>query len=290
MIGKAPLDDEELGDSFVTPEDEESDEPEGGGGLFGSDGSDMGFRRLEQEGFPIQDRSECDGQVIEGPQGGLRCIPADGGGKQSAQDAQERVQELVDSDLEGEELKNELETVVADETGADEVDLSGFSDKQAAQTSEAFAALGAAGETEGITEISTNISEEMTSRSAMANYDPFDQAIRMDADSFTQENAEQWNDEGFLAGGGLNHMVAHEVGHHNHFAKDVDGQSAGMQAQTQEIPEQAQAAFAEQVSVYAVENPNEMVAELYAMQVNGEELSTGMENAYERFNGPEVNV
>ena len=80
------------------------------------------------------------------------------------------------------------------------------------------------------------------------------------------------------------------MGHHRHFQNEIDGQSAGMQAQAQEIPEDARAAFAEDVSVYAVENPNEMVAELYAMQVQGEELTTGMENAYEEFGGPEVNV
>jgi len=45
-LGMAPIDDDELGESYVVPEDEESDEPEGGG-LFGSDGGGTDFRDLQ---------------------------------------------------------------------------------------------------------------------------------------------------------------------------------------------------------------------------------------------------
>jgi hypothetical protein len=43
-LGMAPIDDEELGESYVTPEDEESDDPAGDGPLFGSDEGDTDFR------------------------------------------------------------------------------------------------------------------------------------------------------------------------------------------------------------------------------------------------------
>jgi hypothetical protein len=46
-LGMAPIDDEELGESYVVPEDEESDDPEGGGPLFGSDEGDTDFRLAE---------------------------------------------------------------------------------------------------------------------------------------------------------------------------------------------------------------------------------------------------
>jgi hypothetical protein len=290
MLGRSEIEDEEIGQGFQTPAEQEKPEEEQGGGLFGSSPSDTDFRSLQQRGNPISDPSECNGTVIEGPQGGLRCIPDGEAGGEETQEAQQEIRDIVESDLEGEELKNELEESVSEITGAETVDMQNFSDEQAAKTSEALAALGAAGETEGITKISTDVSEEMSERRAMANYDPFSQSITFDPDSFTEENAARWNGEGFLAGDSIQHLVAHEVGHHQHFQSEVDGQSAGMQAQAQEIPEEAKPEFAEQVSVYAVENPNEMVAELYAMQVQGEELSTGMENAYEEFNGPDIAV
>jgi len=213
----------------------------------------------------------------------LRC----GGAGDS--EARQRVQDIAESDAPTDEKKAELESAVSDTTGVDNVNFDDFDEQQAVEASDAFVALGEAGETEGIQGITTDTTELGDSEAA-ANYDPFDQTIRIDADQFTEEKAQEWGDSGFLAGDSIRHLVAHEVGHHNHFTKEVDGQSAGMQAQAQEIPEQAKQPFAEDVSVYAVENPNEMVAELYAMKVSGEELSTGMENAYEMFNGPEVDV
>ena len=290
-----PLEDEEIAQSYRSPEsvEEAEEEDQGGdmGGLFGSAPSDTDFRSLETRGHPISDPDECNGQVIEGPQGGLRCIPEGGGSSdESVSDAQSQVQEVAESDMSGEELKDELSGVVSETTGAENVDLSGFEDEQAVQVSAAFASLGAAGETDGLQEITTDVSDDMADRRAMANYDPFSQSIQIDPESFTDEKAQEWGDNGWLAGDSVEHLVAHEVGHHQHFQKDVDGQSAGMQAQVQEIPEDAKPEFAEQVSVYATENANEMVAELYAMQIRGEELTTGMENAYEAFNGPEVNL
>ena len=242
----------------------------------------------------ISDRSEAPegATIIEGDRGGLYYIPAGGDDSDQTGDseARQRVQDIAESDASEDEKKAELESVVSDTTGVESVNFDNFDEQQATATSDALVALGEAGETDGIQEISTDVTEEMSNSNAMANYDPFDQTIRFDPDSFTEEKAQEWGGNGFLAGDSIRHLVAHEVGHHRHFQNQIDGQSAGMQAQAQEIPEGARAAFAEDVSVYAVENPNEMVAELYAMQVQGEELTTGMENAYEEFGGPEVDV
>ena len=242
----------------------------------------------------ISDRSEAPegATIIEGDRGGLYYIPAGGDDSDQTGDseARQQVEEIAESDASPDEKKSELESVVSDATGAESVNLQEFDEEQATATSDALAALGEAGETDGIQEITTDVTAEMSESKAMANYDPFEETIRFDPDSFTEENAQEWGNNGFLAGDSIQHLVAHEVGHHRHFQNEIDGQSAGMQAQAQEIPEDAREPFAEQVSVYAVENPNEMVAELYAMQVQGEDMTTGMENAYEEFGGPEVNV
>lgn len=254
-------------------------------------------RRLQSvpdDAVSISDPSEApeDASIIQGPGGGTYYIPGggdvEGGSGGSETDA--RIDDIVSSDAADSEKKSELEGVVTDSTGVESVDLGGFDVEQSENAARAFAALGDAGQTDGLEAISATPSDEMQEHDAAGNYDPFSREIRFDPDSFTEEKAEEWGESGYLAGDDLNHVVAHEVGHHRHFQNEVDGQSAGMQAQTQEIPADAEQAFAEEVSVYAVKNPNEMVAELYAMQVHGEELTTGMENAYEEFGGPEVDV
>jgi ssRNA-specific RNase YbeY (16S rRNA maturation enzyme) len=250
--------------------------------------------KVPDNAVSISERSEApDGaSVITGPRGGLHYIPAgdddsDAGGDSKAR---QRVQDIAESGAPEDEKKAELESVVSDTTGVESVNFDNFDEQQATDTSDALVALGDAGETDGIQEITTDVSDEMAERDSVANYDPFDQTIRFDSESFTQEKAQEWSDQGYLAGDSIQHLVAHEVGHARHFQKEVEGQSAGMQAQAQEIPEAAREPFAEQVSVYAVENANEMVAELYAMQVQGEDMTVGMENAYDQFNGPEVNI
>jgi hypothetical protein len=78
------IDDEEMAESYRPPKqiEEAEEEDQQQGGLFGSDPSGTGFRRLA-EGYPISDPSECNGSVVEGPQGGLRCIPSGQGGGES---------------------------------------------------------------------------------------------------------------------------------------------------------------------------------------------------------------
>ena len=73
-----PLEDDEKGEGFQTPADEEAPEDEGGG-LFGSAPSDSRFRNLKvpDNAVSISDRSEAPegAQVIEGDRGGLYYIP-----------------------------------------------------------------------------------------------------------------------------------------------------------------------------------------------------------------------
>lgn len=76
---------EELEGDFGKPEQANDDEGFGGGGFF----SDDGMRQLQEipdNAYPIQDRSECDGQVVTGPRGGLKCIPEEDGGSGNGRD------------------------------------------------------------------------------------------------------------------------------------------------------------------------------------------------------------
>jgi hypothetical protein len=86
-LDREPVEDEEIGESFREPREVEgpdeqpAEEGVGGGGGFFSDS-----RALQTRGNPISDPDECGGTVIEGPQGGLRCIP-EGEGQDSESDA-----------------------------------------------------------------------------------------------------------------------------------------------------------------------------------------------------------
>lgn len=82
-----PLEDDEISDAYRSPEaieeaEEGPDEPgglPGGGGGFFSDG--RALQEVPDNANPISDRSECpDGNVIQGPRGGLYCVPTGDGG------------------------------------------------------------------------------------------------------------------------------------------------------------------------------------------------------------------
>jgi hypothetical protein len=289
--------DEEIADSYLEPAQQEKQEAQGGGdGPLGGGGGLFNSGRslaVPDAAVSISDRSEApdDASVITGDRGGLYYVPAgeDKDTDTNTAAARQEIKEIAESGATGDELTGQLETSVKDQTGANTVNLSGLDDEDAVEVSDTLATLGAAGETEGLNEITTD-TDDLGDRSPLANYSPFEQKVTIDPDQLSEAELEEAGQMGAYAGDNIDHLISHEIGHHNHFRKEVDGESAGMQAQAQEIPEAAVPEFAESVSVYAVENPNEMVAELYAMQVRGESLDTGMQNAYETFNGPDVDV
>lgn len=80
----------------------------------GAELSDADFRGLA-EGYPIQDRSECDGQVVEGPRGGLRCIPPGEGGESVASP-----DDIPEGGFSDEELPGVVDDVTPDANAVDE--------------------------------------------------------------------------------------------------------------------------------------------------------------------------
>ena len=298
-LGREPVDESEGGFKADVVEGDDGGDL---GGLLSQSANMAGGsgnvirRSATPEGIPsnasrVSDSSECTGNTIEGPRGGLYCVPeGEEGVAASPEEAAQEVQEIVNNSDSPTQAVEQLGDYLESATGAETVDLSGFDAERAADISEATATLAAVGETENINAILSEPTEQMNEQDAAGNYDPFSREIRLNPESLSRENIQAWAENNHLAGDSIQHIVIHEIGHHRHFQKRVNGESAGMQAQTQTIPEDAKPAFAEAVSTYSIENANEMVAELYAMQVSGEELTTGMKNAYELFNGPEVNL
>jgi len=117
-LDREPAEDEDIGESFREPREVEQPEgqpgeEEGGGigGLFSAP------RALQTRGNPIQDPDECGGTVIEGPQGGLRCIPEGEGGEEDGGTATPSVDgpnDIPEGGFSDEELVDVVDDVVPD--------------------------------------------------------------------------------------------------------------------------------------------------------------------------------
>ena len=281
----------------------------GGGGLFGSvddpDDADVSIEaRKDDDGVRLQINTDHDHNAkaevpdnavsisdpSEAPEG-ARTVTGPGGGDYyippgESSGGQATIDDIMSSDMSEEEKKSELSNAVVDETGIEEADLSNFDTNQAEDVSRALVSVSEY--TDGILKVGSSPTEEMAERKAAGNYDPFSQEIQLDPESITNEQASEWADQGFIAGDSVEHLVAHEVGHHNHFQNEVDGQSSGMAAQVEEIPDDSKAAIADTFSAYAATNANELVAEAFAVKVTGGDVPTGIQNGYEQFGGPEL--
>lgn len=97
LFDYAKLDDEEEGEAFQPPgQEEEGGLPGGaGGGGFFSDGRLLA--QVPDNATSIDSPDECDGNVIEGPQGGMYCVPSDSGdGGDDTEPDSEIVEDLPD--------------------------------------------------------------------------------------------------------------------------------------------------------------------------------------------------
>jgi hypothetical protein len=292
-LGMAPIDDEELGESYVTPEDEQSDDP-GGDGLFGSDGRDTGFRHLQTpEGVPdnaqgpVKDKSEIpDGaQTFEGPQGGTYFVPSgeDADVQQSPEQIQQEVSELVES---GNQVQ--LENFVSDNVGASEVVIpKDIDDEQKTRMVSTLAHAGQSGMTEQIDEVRT------TRGGGEAFFDPQDRALNINPD-VNERDMEGWRDEGVAAGDDAEWLMLHEIGH----AEVLDELSIDQIAEYQEQPLSVapdgdfpvlenMELVEDEVGEYATTSVSEFLAETYAGLAQGQDYSDELMELYEGYGGPD---
>jgi len=284
-----PLEDDEKGEGFQTPADEEAPEDEGGG-LFGSAPSDTDFRGLA-EGYPIDDRSECDGQVVEGPRGGLRCIPPGEGGEESGTEVESQTQQIddiVSSNQADWKKRDELQDLVTDQTPIDSARFDNFTPEQAATASKSLVKLNSADQLEGLSGVVSSLSESTKDASggtAAHAYKPRRKTVELSPEYLSEEQAQEWFEDNHLAGDSVNHMVAHEVGHHQHYEQDRNGEFDMSEASDYEMSPQEKNMVETELSTYAATSIGEFVAEAYAVKASGEELSPPLEDMYQEFGG-----
>jgi hypothetical protein len=289
-----PVEDDEIGGSYRTPAEEEAPDDAGGGGLFGSAPSDTDFRSLA-EGYPISDRSECDGQVVEGPQGGLRCIPS---GESGAEDdaVADGLDELAEEADSPEEFAKQTMETIEEGTG---MKISGDVDTLDEEQTKALATgINSISKTdpdrlEEFSEFSQDVSRSLlddslrvdnnTMSSSHANYNSQHMFVNINSNGFDakEEDAE------FLVADAENmreEIAIHEFGHAFHdMALDEVG-SDFSEIRDVELPEDR---LEQEISPYAAETPTEAVAEMFLYQSKGNELPDDLNELYADLNGPE---
>jgi hypothetical protein len=114
---------EDLEGEYGKAATEQPPQPQGetGGGLF-SQRRDGDYRQMA-EGYPISDRSECDGTVVKGPQGGLRCVPTGSGGSEESGASVSGPEDIPEGGFSDDELPNVVDDITPDANAVDEGDV-----------------------------------------------------------------------------------------------------------------------------------------------------------------------
>lgn len=311
----APIEDEELAESYRSPKavEEAEEEPDDGGmgGLFGSSPSDTDFRELQTRGHPISNPDECDGQVIEGPQGGLRCIPEGeesgdtGDGEQrdvSPSDptiSRENIGELREQSDSKEEFAEAVTGAISEQLGIQTNDITEeeFTEEQIESVGAGFDMLTRADE-ERMQELGAFLDDvssyqledglrivnnEMAGNHAQ--YSSQHKFIEINTNGFEEVSEE---DAGLLVAredSFLEDIVIHEVGHALHH-KAIDEQGGNMgDVRDVDLPEER---IEEEISAGAAVNGTEATAEMFLYQSLGNELPDDLQDLYDNdLQGPE---
>jgi hypothetical protein len=107
-----------------------------------------------------------------------------------------------------------------------------------------------------------------------------EERVEIQPEAFSTERLEDWEEEGALVGSDLEYVVAHELGHLFH---NQEGERT-LDWETRNHRE----ILNEEVSRRAASVPNEAIAELSAMIVQGEELSPELQEIWNTYGGPEI--
>jgi hypothetical protein len=297
-LGLTQIEEDEVGEAYTTPAEalaeeqqaeEEGGTPDGGGGgLF------SGRRSLAvpDSAIPIGSRSEAPegAQIVTGDRGGLYYIPVGEGegGDEGQTETEQQVDEILKSEQADWKKGEELKDLTEEATGLN-VRYDDFSPEQAADATRSFSALSDAGETDGLNGITSGLSEGTKSGSpnAALAYKPQTKSIEIKPEYFNEKQAQEWEDGGHLAGGSIEHLVSHEVGHHQHFEAHRNGDIDLADIQEYEFTPQERNMVETELSDYAATSPLEFVAESYGVKATGGELSGPLQDLYDELGGTE---
>ena len=301
-LGREPVD--EIDDGF------KDEVVEGGGGeedidqLFASEGdadfSDGGIAKqdIPDNAYSVDSPEECGGSTVQGPQGGLYCVPEGGDVSPDDVDAPddesaaqiEEINEIMSDDMADWKKRDELADVVSENTPMNSARFDDFTPDQAANAAEAFVRLNATDQLDGLNGVASGLTQstiDASGGSAAHAYDPTRKAIELSDEYLTPEQGQEWFEDNHLAGDSVNHMVAHEVGHHQHWEAHRNDEIDMGEIRDKEMTPQEINMVETELSTYAAASPQEFVAEAYAVKAGGGELSGPLQDMYEEFGGVE---
>jgi len=124
-------------------------------------------------------------------------------------------------------------------------------------------------------------------------HDPNTRTLYLSPDLFGQEISDEIRfdeEDGFSAPGTPEGVIQHEVAHayHSHIARKGDNNIRLSAERSQFYRDEGEAA--ETVSLYAGENPQELVAEVYSGTFEGKEFSDKVYELYDKFYGPSLDI
>jgi hypothetical protein len=194
----------------------------------------------------------------------------------------ESVSEIVESGLSESERITEFSNFIESETGI-ETDITGLESESARVLAEELTEANATGELEGVDTVEAgDISGDTGDR--FAEYTESSETLSFNRNLFTERQANNYGESGYLADGSLKHIVSHEIGHARHFDGLSDSRQSELQFGDIEVPE----SVSDTISEYAGTDAMEFVAEVYALKRSGESVSNDVQELYEEFDGPTV--
>ena len=117
-------------------------------------------------------------------------------------------------------------------------------------------------------------------QNSIAGYEHRTGTLAINPDLANDETAEEWRDDEIIAGDSLEHVMSHEM---VHAAVQASGEDPGMW-----FDDDSHREVASSLSHVAKQNPNELVAEVGAMLLTGEEVPEELRELYEHYGGPDL--
>jgi hypothetical protein len=145
-----------------------------------------------------------------------------------------------------------------------------------------LAGLDEQGALENVDSFQTSLPDDVDS-DTIGLYRQSDREVSIKGEIATPERLSELEDNGFLAGGSVEHLIRHEVGHAEHFQAIRDSEpQIPPQAN---LNEEAQELVRDELSQYAAENGLELAAEVFAVKAGGGSVSDRVEEIYQAVGG-----
>jgi len=175
------------------------------------------------------------------------------------------------------------EEAITENTSLESVSLSNLSPDQMPDAARELAGLDEQGALENVDSFNTSLPNDVDP-DAIGHYSRETREVSIKGSVATEERLSTLEESGFLAGGYIEHIIRHEVGHSEHFQsiRDSEPDIPPQARLNDEISDQIE----NELGAYATENGAELVAEVFAVRAGGGDVSNEIMEIYNTVGGP----